>query len=305
MTARPIGFQPWSPTPAVEAIINQVQNVLGQYAVYGPMTVRQIFYRLVATVAFPKTEQDYKRLAEYLVRARRAKYIRFDQIRDDGDTELKPDGYQSLGHVMETIEWIANEYTLRPDVLQPVHQIVMVEAAGMAPMVGLAAHPYGADVLSAGGFNGVTGKHALAQSIIRTWRDAGRTTTILHIGDHDPSGVHVFSNLEADVTEFVRDYGFPDTCVDFRRIAITPHQVTSLNIPTAPAKATDARSFPGIGRDPTATAQAEAIDPATLAQIIEAALLVDWDPALAVVREEQEEDEKRRLNTWLAGAGQP
>ena len=53
-----------APQAKTEALIAAVQTILEEYRVYGPMTVRQIFYRLVGTIAYPKTEQAYKSLAE-------------------------------------------------------------------------------------------------------------------------------------------------------------------------------------------------------------------------------------------------
>jgi len=43
-----------------------------------------VFYRLVATCGFDKTERSYARLCEAMARARRAGLISFDVIRDDG-----------------------------------------------------------------------------------------------------------------------------------------------------------------------------------------------------------------------------
>ena len=55
-----------------------------------PLTVRQIFYRLVGAHGYDKTEQAYARLGEHLNRARRAGLIEFDAIRDDGITFAEP-----------------------------------------------------------------------------------------------------------------------------------------------------------------------------------------------------------------------
>ena len=65
-STRPRGFMlDYNPAARTEKLIADVQDVLAQYVpTYGPMTIRQTFYRLVPTVAFPKTENDYKRLVE-------------------------------------------------------------------------------------------------------------------------------------------------------------------------------------------------------------------------------------------------
>jgi hypothetical protein len=59
-------------------------------------------------------------------------------------------------------------------------------------------------------------------------------TRVLHIGDHDASGVHVFQSLAEDVTAFVARR----RSVSFHRLA-TPAQIIKLILPTASAKETD------------------------------------------------------------------
>jgi hypothetical protein len=44
---RPRGFADWSPRPDTMALLDTVRSVLDEYADYLPLTVRQIFYRLV------------------------------------------------------------------------------------------------------------------------------------------------------------------------------------------------------------------------------------------------------------------
>jgi hypothetical protein len=81
---RPKGYAAWRPHNKTVRLIKQVQQVLDEYRDHLPLTARQIFYRLVGVHGYPKTEDAAKRLNEHLVRARRAKMIPFDHIRDDG-----------------------------------------------------------------------------------------------------------------------------------------------------------------------------------------------------------------------------
>ena len=65
---RPRGFINWTPQPETETLLSAVRIILEHYVpTYGPMTIRQVFYRLVATTAalvdpYPKTERGYKTL---------------------------------------------------------------------------------------------------------------------------------------------------------------------------------------------------------------------------------------------------
>jgi hypothetical protein len=95
----------------------------------------------------------------------------------------------------------------------------------MVPQLARVAAPFGIEVCSSGGFDSLTDKHRIGQ----LW--AGSAVTVLHIGDHDPSGVHVFSSLAEDIEGFAADYGAD---VEFIRLAVTPEQAARYDLPSAP-----------------------------------------------------------------------
>jgi hypothetical protein len=196
---RPRGYlTDWTPRPETQALIDAVQGVLDEYRDYLPMTCRQIFYRLVGAHGYPKTERDYARLCEALNKARRARLIPFEHIRDDGTIREEPFGYHGLPDVLKRIREHHESYRVHRQAGQPWFTMVVCEAGGMVPQLASVADAYGIPVLSAGGFNSVTDKHNLATEI----RRRSTPTRVLHIGDYDPSGVHIFRNLEEDVTAF-------------------------------------------------------------------------------------------------------
>lgn len=143
----------------------------------------------------------------------------------------------------------------------------------MVPQVERLAADYGIPVHSSGGFDSLTAKHDLAL-LLAGW---GRAE-VLHLGDHDPSGVHVFSSLAEDLQALAG----PDADLRFTRLAVTPVQITAMNLPTAPAKETDCRAFSGE------TVQAEAIPPDGLADIVRDAIAERLDhAAFAAVRRQE------------------
>jgi hypothetical protein len=130
--------------------------------------------------------------------------------------------------------------------------VLLCEAAGMVPQLGSVVEDYGLPVISSGGFESVTEKHKLAVEL----SDYAEPVEVLHIGDHDPSGAHLFLAMAEDVQAFA------DWPITFTRLAVIPEQIEELALPTAPAKATDRRAFEGE------TCQAEAIPPDVLAAIV-------------------------------------
>lgn len=291
---RPVGFiDKWRPQSKTRELLSQTASIIAEYRQYGPMTCRQIFYRLVGNFSFRKDEQAYESLCETLQKARRARLISFDAIRDDGTTAIGVGGYDSLGDLVDSIDASVNHYRLRRDIGQPYRIIVQCEASGMTQMLWQMVNGFGATVRSAGGFDSVTQKYGLARDIAVH----DRPTVVLHLGDYDPSGVHVFSNLEADVAAFLGDMDDPGKAI-FRRIAVTPEQIHDLQLLTAPAKKTDKRSFAGLNGDCSSTVQCEAIAPSDLEDIVLAEIAKWWDEDIAAELQNRERFERRQLGEW-------
>jgi hypothetical protein len=182
---RPKGFAEWKPQQATQQIMNQVQEVLAQYRAHWPLTIRQIFYRLVGVHGFAKTEQAYDRLIDYMGRARRSRMIPMEAIRDDGTTRQDGEGWYDQDHFIRSVVAQAEQYARDKTARQATRVMILVEAAGMLPQIVRAVGSYGLPVISSSGFDSLTMKYELAQDII----EDGRPTAVLHIGDLDPSGV--------------------------------------------------------------------------------------------------------------------
>lgn len=265
-TTRPRGFADWTPRPDTVALLGYVKEVLDEYRDHLPLTIRQVFYRLVGAAGYDKTERAYARLCEMMNRARRAGFIPFHAIRDDGGSRLGGAGWGSAAQYLRYLKSDAETFQLDRQAGQPVRLWLMCEAAGMAPMLARAVQDYHIPVLSSGGFDSLTAKHDLAEELARA-----DLAEVLHVGDHDPSGVHLFTALQEDVSAMVRAKGGADPV--FTRLAVTPEQTAALGLPTAPPKKTDRRAFEGD------TVQAEAIPPDVLAEIVQGAVVQRIDRA--------------------------
>jgi len=283
--ARPRGFMHyWTPKPHVAALIGQVNEIIDGSDIL-PLTLRQIFYMLVSRYGYDKTEKDYKRLCETMNKARRAKMTDMDSIRDDGLARRRESGYLSRDSYLRAVIYGAENFTLDRQEAQKIKIYVWCEAGGMLPQLADAVKEWHIPVLSSGGFDSVTTKHNLAQELALK-----EHVVILHLGDHDPSGVHMYGSLDEDLQAFMYDireedgYGSLNNECDLHRIAVTPEQVDAMCLPTAPAKPTDKRSFTGL------TTQCEAIDPADLREIVrdECMLFLDMEAHEACLAKELE-----------------
>jgi hypothetical protein len=256
------GFAPWNPRRDTLAVITRVQDILARYRAQLPLTNRQIFYILVGSAeGYPKTEQAYARLCEYLNRARRARMIRFSAIRDDGTQSSGFAGWDSPAQWWQSMRSYAEGYEHDLTEGQEYHVELWVEAGGMVPQASAVAGDFGVVTYSAGGFNGLTDKYETAARLSRQ----DRPCLVLHCGDYDPSGLSILDSLAQDVEALAAGLGKYD--VEFRRVIVTPEQIEQYGLPSAPQKGTDNR-----GEWMDETVQAEALPPDVLAQEIRDAL---------------------------------
>ena len=293
--ARPKGYAAWEPKDETRALLGQVVQVLEEYRDHLPLTVRQIFYRLVGQYGYDKTERAYARLCEHLVRARRARLIPFDSIRDDGTIVWEPQQWTNVADFWDQVE--RKERHARRDRIQdqPVRVELWCEAAGMVPQLARVAFRYSVPVYSTGGFSSVTVTHEIAQRAL----DDDRPTVFLHVGDYDPSGESIFEAMSLDAWTFVaqtrmrewHDQGL-DTPERRERVGemqggggdgpgrrpgwVAPTEAPGEEDgpPAGPPKRSDTRSRTWSGLD---TCQAEAMPPDLLAEVVEAAIQDELD----------------------------
>ena len=252
---RPRGFiDSWNPQKKTLSRMRAVQDVLTEYSDYLPLTIRQIFYRLVAGEFIGKTEAEYSKLCELLNKARRTHTIPMDAIRDDGFTGLTLlVGWRDKQSFFDTLRTEAEHYQKDRQAGQTKRLVIWCEARGMLPQLERVSREYGVVVKSSGGFDSLTTKHDFAA--------VADNTHILHIGDFDPSGECMYDALAEDVESFADYYG---NHVSFSRLAVTSDHINKYSLPTAPPKPSSHQK----NKNMTHTVQCEALDPVTLASIV-------------------------------------
>lgn len=262
---RPRGYADWNPHQKTRVLLDQVQEVLVEYTDYLPLTVRQIFYRLVGAHGYEKTEKAYARLGEMLNRARRAKIIPFDHIRDDGVTIMSRRWFEDSVDFWDDAARRVRRYERDKQVGQAHYIELWCEAQGMMPQLARIAEIYSIPVYSCGGFASLS---AVRDIVTRAERREV-PTVFLHVGDYDPSGESIFGSMTEDAQAFLsRDRILATSRFIPERIALTADQVEKHALLTAKPKASDSRSETWTG----GTCQLEALPPDVLAQIVEDAI---------------------------------
>lgn len=287
---RPRGYiRDYKPRGATRELLAAVDRVLDEFKDHLPLSERQIFYRLYALGVVDKTEQAYERVCIHVGNARRAGWIPFSSIRDDGVLTYAMDHYEDADHFRRSLRSKAQLYRRNLMANQRNYIEIWCEEAGIVSQVTAVSHQYSIRTFSNGGFNSITSKKDVADHIC----EEGKPAVILHLGDHDPSGVKVAKALREDVAAFVkadRPHGLVD--VTFERVAVTPEQIERLALPTAPPKLKNNSHAKGwVGE----TCQIAALRPDDLARELRAAIHRHIDRGLMKDDREAQDEEREEL----------
>jgi len=195
-----------------------------------PMTVRQVFYRLVSTGVIDKTEREYKStVCRLLTNMRRSHVIPYEWITDATRWMRKPRTHSSLKSFLRD-----NALFYRRSVWDELDVYVEVwcEKDAVAGILYEETAKWDVPLMVTRGYPSLSFLHSAGEAISET----DKPTHIYYFGDHDPSGVHISKKLNQQLHEFA-----DGAELYFERVAVTEDQI-QWGLPTRPTKKTDSRS---------------------------------------------------------------
>jgi hypothetical protein len=249
-----------------------------------PMTVRQLFYRLVSTKALENTRADYVKLSRVLTRAREDGEIDFADIVDRSRPEYEPNVWKDLPGYLRAVGRDFRRDLWRD---QPWHVEVWVEKdAIIGSIEDLAVVELGVTVRVGRGFMSATRCHEIAELFTST----DKPKCVFYLGDHDPSGRCIESELYERVIRYSEntlerccdDYSEEvdnEWCFKMIRLAIHESDIKLYNLPPLRVKVTDSRSKTFKRQYGSQCVELDALPPTELRRRIKDAVeeLIDWD----------------------------
>src|SRR5438309_680188 len=79
--------------PETEELIARVLDVLSELRDYWPLTLRQVYYRLVSAGIIENRQEEYKKLSRVLTDARMDKLVPWESMEDRSRSMLPSDGW--------------------------------------------------------------------------------------------------------------------------------------------------------------------------------------------------------------------
>ena len=273
--------------------VTAVNRIIGQYTI--PLTLRQIYYRLVAAGLIPNRRSAYNGLSAQLVKAREAGEVDENRI-NDRTRSIEDRAYDSPEDFLDAIIWTTkNRFFRRFWKTQETYCEAWVEKDALSQVIAGAVEDLNTIVAPSRGYSSYTYVKDAVYRFQRNRGDAERVV-ILHLTDHDPSGLDMTRDLQDRFDAYSRGFLFE---VELKRVALTIDQVRQYVLIPNPTKVTDSRAGGYMAQYGDECWELDAIEPDELVRLVQEAVegeVTDW-AAWDKLRDQErgEREELRKL----------
>jgi hypothetical protein len=236
--------------------ISTANSIIEEYQGQGlRLTLRQLYYQFVARGLIPNQTKEYKKLAATISDGRLAGYVDWDAIEDRG---RQPDVPAEWDSVQDLIDAAIRSFRLPRWDGQDNYVELWVEKQALAGVLEPLASEFHVTLMVNKGYSS---QSAMWESANRFKRASQHSGVLLYLGDHDPSG----EDMVRDIRDRMHMFG-ADLVV--RKLALTWDQIQQHHPPPNPVKFSDSRSAGYQAEHGDECWEVDALDPATLAQLI-------------------------------------
>lgn len=223
------------------AIIEKAHEILAEH---NPMTLRQVYYQLVARQIVENSKGSYDSVGRMLVMARKDKIIPWDWIEDRLRIPRKVNMWDDLPAFAETA---INAYRRNVWANQDNLVEVWLEKDALSGIFEDTLESYGVTLNVGRGYDGWTSLYKAA----KRYGD-GDSVVILYFGDFDPSGEDMVRSLKERLSFF-------QASPEIIKLALTLDDISRYNLPPDFAKKTDSRAKSFIAKHGDVSVELDAL----------------------------------------------
>ncbi len=263
-----------------------VECALARLEAERPMTLRQLYYRVVSAGVLANEPREYNRLKTIMGRLREAGDVPRSWIVDHVRTTLKPSSWSGLADFGDTVR-----HAYRKDFWEglEVYLEVLVEKDAVAGTIQPVTERYDVALRVLRGYSSIS----FAGEIADLWSQIDKPIHAYFLGDFDPSGL----DIERDVREKVARYGGGD--FEWTRLAIEPADFDEFDLIRLPVKRSDRRAQSFMDQHGRHCAELDALPPSELRRRVEQAILGHIDPAAWERLQRVEEVERATMQDYI------
>lgn len=267
-------------------VIHWANSIITEYAEAGyRLTLRQLYYQFVSRDLLPNTQQSYKRLGGIISDGRLAGLIDWEAIEDRTRNLSTNSHWEDPSSIVSAC---AEQFQLNKWEGQPNRVEVWVEKEALAGVLSVACSELDVPFFACKGYTSQSEMYRAGRRLAG-YRASGAKPVVIHLGDHDPSGI----DMTRDVRE--RLELLSEGPVKVVRIALNLDQVQQYNPPPNPAKLTDTRAGDYVAKFGRQSWELDALPPRVLVELVSSTVLNYRREDLWLYHVQQENEHRRQL----------
>ena len=282
-----IKYVNWNPHGATLKLVAIAERIINEYQADGyVLTLRQLYYQFVARGLIENSEKSYKNLGSVITKARMSGFISWEAIEDRARTHHTFWSNESARDLVEDLSWRVrfDQWKRQGNYVE-----VWVEKEALGNVIERACNPYLVPYMACKGYLSASEAWRAGQRF-QSALDEGKRCTLIHLGDHDPSGIDMTRDNESRLSLFSE---YHEGVIDVKRIALNMDQVEKYDPPPNPAKITDTRAKKYIRKHGSVSWELDALEPSVLEKLItdEITSLIDqdmWDEVIELEHKQKE-----------------
>lgn len=275
--------------PRTLEVIEQANTICADFRRRGyDLTLRQLYYQFVSRDLIPNRDSEYKKLGEIVNDARLAGLMDWDYI-IDRTRHLRSNSHWS--NPSEIIQSAAQSFAMDKWRDQSNYVEVWIEKDALVGVIEGVCREEDVSFFSCRGYTSQSEVWSAAQRHKRQIQ-RGKRTHIIHLGDHDPSGIDMTRDIFDRLSLFLGHSGL--MAPEVHRIALNMDQIETYGPPPNPAKLTDSRAKDYVKAYGDDSWELDALDPDVIVDLVRSEIddisdILIWD------RTVRRENEGRRL----------
>ena len=272
-------------------LLEQIKEVIEGYDF--ALTLRQIYYQLVAKQIIPNEQKYYGQLSRLCVIGRDERMLPEDMFADRLRQIDKPSAWKNLKDFMVTVKWA---YSKDKWIDQDKYIEIWTEKDALRGVIDTVTHAFGVGLLVV---RGQVSRTAIYESYKRISKQVmdGKECHLYYFGDFDPSGLSIYDSL----VERLERFGPLGTDIHFERIALTADQIAEYNLPQDPAKQSDPNYRKFVAKYGDNVVELDSLPPDALRDLIKDCIRPNIDEDILLQTQEMEQEETKKLQEFVKG----
>jgi hypothetical protein len=250
------------------------------------LTLRQLYYQFVARDIVPNTMQEYKRIGSVINDARLTGRLDWEAIEDRTRNLEQLSTWDSPKDILDAT---AKQFRFDWWDSQPVRIEIWVEKEALVGVIERVAHRYRVPYFACRGYASQSELWRAGCRFIEH-NERGQPVKVLHLGDHDPSGIDMTRDNDDRLSMFSESGD-----VEVTRLALNEDQVQKYKPPPNPAKLTDSRATGYIEKFGGKSWELDALDPKVIDDLISAEIEAYIDSDRWNEAKQRETDARARI----------